>query len=450
MDRHMQRQKAADSNLFRLSSRLYELLILVYPAQFRQEYGPPMVQVFRDELRDTLHESGKAGAVWLWIHALFDLLITAFKEHYWEIQHMWVNKLIRHSDLAAFFTAAFLPVALLCLIVGSELGFRQSVMWGPITILGIVLPFAMILMALGVFSRLPKNGLAIAAYGLCMVGVAGMILFVSAQAFIDPKVLGATFLTPDLFTRIAVSGLALMGALALSKRYWVVGGVLVAFGGGYLVFDLLNIVSGEAVAFIVVPGLFITMVVVGIWLRRTKTVESDSEPALSRWIGTVTAGLVGMTAVIALVAGIVHSPDPAYTGNHPDEALSASGEAARPAIESYLTIPLPDTSSNLKMVYKTSRHGDFARVFIGFSAPPDDVHDWLKAGVLCFQADLDSIPISNGERFTQHNNPYHPTGNWWWERSSTHTHTFCPEQYMMGIDQSDDSLWPVEIDGWND
>lgn len=446
----MEQQKVTESNLLRLSGRLYERLILVYPARFRQEYGPPMVQLFRDELRDTLHESGKAGAVRLWIHALFDLLITAFEEHYWEIQHMWANRLIRHSDLAAFFTAAFLPVALLYLIIGEELGFRQSVIMGPIIVMGIVLPFAMILMALGVFSRLPQNGLAIAAYGLCMAGVAGMILFVSAQAFIDSKVIGTTFLTLELFTRITVSGLALMGVLAISKRYWVVGGVLVAFGGGFLIVDLLNIVSGEAGAFIVVPGLFITMVVVGFWLRRMKTVESDSESALSGWIGKVTAGLVGVTAVIALVAAIVHPPDPAYTGSHPDEALSASGEAARPAIESYLTIPLPDTASNLWMVYETNRHGDFARVRIGFSAPPDDVHDWLKTGVLCFQADLDSIPITNGERFTQYNNPYHPTGNWWWERSSTHTRTFCPEQYMLDIDQSDDSLWRVEINGWND
>ena len=351
MDRHRQRQKAADSNLLRLSSRLYELLILVYPAQFRQEYGPPMVQAFRDELRDMLQNGCKAGAVRLWIHALFDLFISAYKEHCWEIQHMRVNTLIRHSDLAAFFTAAFLPVALLYLIV-VELGFRQNVIWGLIVILGIVFPFAMILMALGVFSRLPKNWLAIAAYGLCIVGVAGMILFGSAQSFIDPKVLGATFLTLDFFTRIAVSGLALMGALALSKRYWVVGGVLVAFGGGFLFFDLLNIVSSEAVAFIGITGFVITMVVVGIWLRRTKTVESDSEPAPPGWIGTITAGLVGMTAVIALVATIVHSPDPARTGNHPEEALSATGEAARPAIESYLTIALPDTSANLMMVYK--------------------------------------------------------------------------------------------------
>ena len=164
----------------------------------------------------------------------------------------------------------------------------------------------------------------------------------------------------------------------------------------------------------------------------------------------VTAGLVGISALIALVAVIVDSPDPAYAGNHPDEALSAYGEAARPAIESYLTKPLPDTSSNLNMVYETSQHGEFARVSIVYSAPPDDVHEWLEAGVLCFQADLDSIPISNGERYTQHNNPYHPSGNWWWERSSTSTRAFCPEQYMMGIDQNDDSLWRVEIKGWND
>ena len=40
-----------------LSTRLYQALLAVYPSEFRQAYGGPMLQVFRDCCQRALRES---------------------------------------------------------------------------------------------------------------------------------------------------------------------------------------------------------------------------------------------------------------------------------------------------------------------------------------------------------------------------------------------------------
>lgn len=64
-----------------VSPRLYRLLLQVYPAEFRREYGREMQQVFRELCRDELSRSGKFGLLRLWLRTLADLICTAPGEH---------------------------------------------------------------------------------------------------------------------------------------------------------------------------------------------------------------------------------------------------------------------------------------------------------------------------------------------------------------------------------
>lgn len=70
-----------------LSVRLYRLLLAAYPAEFRQEYGPHMAQVFRDRCRDAQRGQGGRGSVRLaglarvWMETMLDLARTAPEEH---------------------------------------------------------------------------------------------------------------------------------------------------------------------------------------------------------------------------------------------------------------------------------------------------------------------------------------------------------------------------------
>ncbi len=65
-----------------------------------------MAQVFRDETRYTLQESGMVGLTGLWFFTLYDLLKTAIAEHLWDVFHMSMEKLLRWSGPAA----AILPI----------------------------------------------------------------------------------------------------------------------------------------------------------------------------------------------------------------------------------------------------------------------------------------------------------------------------------------------------
>lgn len=58
------------------SKRLFRLMLLAYPREFRLEYGSEMTQLFRDCYRDV--ESG--GLVGFWLRMIYDVLRTAPRE----------------------------------------------------------------------------------------------------------------------------------------------------------------------------------------------------------------------------------------------------------------------------------------------------------------------------------------------------------------------------------
>jgi hypothetical protein len=70
-------------NILLVSERLYHLLLFAYPATHRREYGPLMVQLFRDLCRDSYRQKGFVGFVRLWSHVLTDTIVTVGVEHFY-------------------------------------------------------------------------------------------------------------------------------------------------------------------------------------------------------------------------------------------------------------------------------------------------------------------------------------------------------------------------------
>jgi hypothetical protein len=66
--------------ILRVSERLYRALLVAYPREFRDAYGPQMAQVFRDSCRETVVQADIGGLVLLWARTLWDLLSTAIAE----------------------------------------------------------------------------------------------------------------------------------------------------------------------------------------------------------------------------------------------------------------------------------------------------------------------------------------------------------------------------------
>ncbi len=83
-----------------LSTRLYKTLLAVYPSEFRQAYGGPMLQVFRDCSQHALRESGRAGLLALWSRTMLDTVQTALEEHVQRGVDMSKEKFIKLSGWA--------------------------------------------------------------------------------------------------------------------------------------------------------------------------------------------------------------------------------------------------------------------------------------------------------------------------------------------------------------
>src|SRR5262249_1076897 len=60
---------------------VYQALLNAYPAKFQREYGPHMVQVFRDCCLRTVHQRGTGGMLGLWAVTLLDLVQSVLSEH---------------------------------------------------------------------------------------------------------------------------------------------------------------------------------------------------------------------------------------------------------------------------------------------------------------------------------------------------------------------------------
>jgi len=89
------KERAAELN----SEWVYRMLLTLYPAEHRREYGEQMAQLFRDRMR---RDGGGGRTVLVWFQMLSDLLRSALNEHlarggYWGIVKALLFPSIRYS-----------------------------------------------------------------------------------------------------------------------------------------------------------------------------------------------------------------------------------------------------------------------------------------------------------------------------------------------------------------
>ncbi len=73
----------------RWPERIYAALLWLYPPSLRREYGPDMLQAFRDTLRDETRRRGRRGALRAWTLALGDLAASLPREWPRELRRGW-------------------------------------------------------------------------------------------------------------------------------------------------------------------------------------------------------------------------------------------------------------------------------------------------------------------------------------------------------------------------
>lgn len=71
----------AQSKKVQTAVRIYTALLWLYPRTHRQEYGALMAQLFQDQWLEAYAQRRLSGILWLWQRTLWDLGITAIREH---------------------------------------------------------------------------------------------------------------------------------------------------------------------------------------------------------------------------------------------------------------------------------------------------------------------------------------------------------------------------------
>jgi len=99
-----------------LSVRIYTWLLAAYPARFRADYGPHMVQVFREVCRRESRRGGLPGMTGLWARTSLDLIRTSVEEHIERGIDMTRENFVRWSGWALMAGAVLFAAGL---IIGS-------------------------------------------------------------------------------------------------------------------------------------------------------------------------------------------------------------------------------------------------------------------------------------------------------------------------------------------
>ncbi len=101
---------------------VYDALLNLYPADHRRDYGPLMLQLFRDQLRDAQRGSGALRRTRLCCRTLLDLIRSAGTEHLnSQRKHL---KTMKPSKLSLLLVAVAFSSALISIALGEQ-GFPQ-------------------------------------------------------------------------------------------------------------------------------------------------------------------------------------------------------------------------------------------------------------------------------------------------------------------------------------
>lgn len=204
-----------------LSVRLYELLLVVYPRPFRNEYGRHMLQVFRDCSLRVHKEEGFVGLISLWALTLLDWLRSVVEQHLEKETLVTRNTLIRLSGWAMVVGGAASSLGVIFLILSEEYLLRVSAMWEAVLVVAFF--YGPLGVGLGLLGLRARYGEDIGEVGklAMLVGAIGGIALVLIGDVVQslPNNLddnGFWIFTVGLFLTFAI--LELYGLVALIRR----------------------------------------------------------------------------------------------------------------------------------------------------------------------------------------------------------------------------------------
>jgi hypothetical protein len=157
-----------------VSQKIYGRLLLAYPKAHREEYGPAMAQLFRDECRDAWNESQSWGVARLWLRVLPDLVKTSITERLAALNTKQNTNKHMNKKLIAWVSVAVVAGILLLWTVLRHSPFGQSHNFGNDTI-GIMLALLALPMRLYVIFVSGENGSWSLPVLILFLGLSGLM-----------------------------------------------------------------------------------------------------------------------------------------------------------------------------------------------------------------------------------------------------------------------------------
>lgn len=195
------------------SQRIFQIMLVAYPPEFRREYGPHMVQVFRDCYRAEQQAKSRLGIGRLWVHTLIDLIRAAPSEHLDKLRKdNWIMNKLRKNGFAILVTLGIIVGAFLLLSYGRSNEVSWILLFGHVLdalvtagVTGNLIAFLLILTT-------RFNPLRIALWTLLVVHGLLLILSVVIGSRVDPQFKLATVLVGYVVSFVFWFGLHWMWA----------------------------------------------------------------------------------------------------------------------------------------------------------------------------------------------------------------------------------------------
>jgi len=156
------------------SISLYRFLMQAYPAEFRNQYGEPVDQAFRDMHRDAFQKRGYLGLALLWFHVVPDFLFSAGEVLLskagdflkWRFRLQWVVAC----------TLGFVLSRLLNVAIGQEFTRGLERTWFPWMFLGSILQVSVLLGSVGLLQSRVLAGRCFRKKQWVLYGLLGAVL----------------------------------------------------------------------------------------------------------------------------------------------------------------------------------------------------------------------------------------------------------------------------------
>ena len=222
-----------------LSVLVYRMLLRTYPVRFQREYGPHMMQVFRDYCLRAMSQSGTNGLVKLWIVTLLDLVQSVVSEHLHKEIEMKKEMKPENIRMAGWVLMFSVPT----FILG---WYWESSVW-DLWILGFPMVLLSIpMMAFGVRGIQARYGNVVGSFGTNILQL-GVILgqLTSLIGFVGCWFINWLFALIYIGPAILLASLTIFGLMSLFKQPFLIWKPLIVFAAIWYPAFIINGLMGR-------------------------------------------------------------------------------------------------------------------------------------------------------------------------------------------------------------